>query len=334
MDRYLNLAENNNLISNTGDVPIALSIRDNIIDCEYYGSAVLTDEDGNVLWSVGNEERLVFERSLVKPFKALALIREGVNDAFSLDEGDIAIIAGSHSGTNEHIIRVKNILNKCGLSSDKLKCGKRLPIGEDALVSLAHSNSPVSSLHCDCSGEHAGVLALCRHLGFSIDNYMDVSHPIQEYLQYSIKEFTPDYYKYTANTIDRCGMPMSAVPLRVLADRFGKLVTNKQQDESINKLLTSIVSNPYLYTGHGRLIGELIARSGGRIIGKEGAEGVYTIAWIDYKISLAVKVGCGIHRAALPIIVSAAKAIGLDFPNLSDCINSNEFAQIINAADY
>lgn len=329
--RIINAYHDSNICVDTGDVPIAVSVRNNIIDCIYHGSAVLVDRYGDVIWSIGNSERLVFERSLVKPFKALSIIREGVVDKFCLDDADIAIIAGSHSGTQKHIERVKGILNRCGLNYDVLKCGARLPLGEDALWELTQSNSSISSLHCDCSGEHAGVLALCCHLGFPVENYLDITHPVQEHLRLTIEEFTP--HKYEPKIIDRCGMPIAAISLHALASRFSKLITNISNDRSVAKLLNAISLNPYIYTGKKRLIGELIVRSKGDIIGKDGSEGVYTITWLKQGISLAIKVGSGVHRAALPIIENVAYTFGLEFPNLHDCINNGEFADIIGVSN-
>lgn len=332
MDKRINnIYRDFNICADTGDVPISVSVRDNIIDCIYYGSAVLVDKYGDVIWSVGNPERPVFERSLVKPFKALSVIREGAADKFCLDEADIAIIAGSHNGTKKHIERVQRILDKCGLSYDVLKCGARLPLGEDALWELTQSNLPVCPLHCDCSGEHAGVLALCCHMGFSVENYLDITHPVQKYLCQTIEEFTPN--KYTPTIADRCGMPIAAISLHALASRFSKLISNAHNDRSIARLLNAISLNPYIYTGKKRLIGELIVRSKGNIIGKDGSEGVYTIAWLNQGASLAIKSGAGIHRAAWPIIEKVACTFELELPDLYDCINSGEFANIIGIAN-
>jgi len=336
MDRRLTNVGYHNAYSSPidiGDVPIAVSLRDGIIDCMYYGSAVLVDQKGKILWSIGNPDRLVFERSLVKPFKALAVIREGAAKAFSLDEGDIAIIAGSHSGTQAHVARVQALLGKCGLEPHALKCGIRLPLGEDALWELTSNTATINACQCDCSGEHAGVLALCCHLGFPIENYLDTTHPVQKILENILGEFSSVGIQYKPTIIDRCGMPIAAVPLRELASRFLRLITLRQNDKSIDRLINAISTNPYLFTGRGRLLGEIIVRSGGRIIGKDGAEGVYTVAWLDKGVSLTVKVGAGIHKAALPVIEEAARAIGLDFPDVWDCINKCEFAIITGMTD-
>ena len=324
MDRQLNKR-----IPKDTDSPISVSIRDGINDCFYYGSAVLVNSDGEILWHIGNPQKLVFERSLVKPFRAFALLKTGAADIFDLDEGDIAIIAGSHSGTIEHVERVRKILAKGRISCDKLNCGKRLPLGEDAIWELVNTCTPIlDACQCDCSGEHAGILLLCCHLGFSIDNYINLSHPIQRVLKESISIFSSANEIYEPSVIDMCGMPMSAVPLHELSNRFLKLAMHRYNDIYAERLINAISLNPYLYTGKNRLLGEIIIRSNGRIIGKDGAGGIYTFVWLKENVSLTVKVGSGTHRAALPVIEKAAKAVGLDFPNVRDCINNNEFAII------
>lgn len=302
----------------------AVTERDGIVDCLHFGSAVVVDCNGKVLWSLGNPLRRVFERSTTKPFRALAVLRSGCADTFGLDEGDLALIAGSHSGTMAHVIRAAALLAKAGLSEEQLRCGIRLPLGEDGLLEIATGGHRLSVLHGDCSGEHIGALALCRHLGHSLHNYLEPSHPVQRLFAQTVLEYGGGE---ESTSIDRCGMPTSAVSLTTIAVRMAKLMLARHRDESVARLLTAILANPMVYTGKGRIIGELIVRSGGMVFGKCGAEGLYTIVW-PCGLALALKVGDGNPRAAVPIIDRASKAVGLDVPELWDCVNEGVFAKV------
>lgn len=311
-----------------GDDLIAVTMRDGIIDCVHYGSAVLIDSNGAVIWKIGNPNRLVFERSTTKPFRALAIIRAGVIDAFGLDNADIALISGSHSGTRAHVAQVRRILDKCGITEEDLRCGTWLPLGEDGLFELDRKEFPIGPLHCDCSGEHAGTLALCLHRGYDLSKYLEVNHPVQQEFLQVIKEFSDSTGNDLPIVADRCGMPTSPVSLITLASRIIRLISVRKNDISVARLLNAIRNNPFTYTGRGRLIGELIARSDIAVIGKCGAEGVYTVGWLESGVALAVKVADGNHRAAIPVIEQAANAAGILIPVLRDCINQGAFAMI------
>jgi L-asparaginase len=211
---------------------------------------------------------------------------------------------------------------------EALQCGTRLPLGEDGLIDLAQGINTLSPFHCDCSGEHLGALAMCKHLGYSLLGYLNESHQIQQKFANTVSEFSAGYSQTKPTVRDRCGMPTSPVSIRLLALRIARLVKARRNDPSVKRLINAIIENPFVYTGHHRLVGELIARSKGNLIGKCGAEGVYTVAWLDSELGFAVKVADGNHRAALPVLEQAADSKRLVLPDIWDCVNSNIFASV------
>jgi len=304
---------------------VAVTERNGIVDCRHYASAVLVDDTGSIVWSLGDPERIVFERSTTKPFRALAVLRGGCLSAFRLTEGDIALVAGSHSGTIDHVGHAAELLAKIGASVDEVQCGIRLPLGEDGLRQLATAGQPLNALHCDCSGEHIGILALCRRLDYSTRDYLAANHPVQTILSASLAEFGEA--RAVGCTVDRCGMPTAAVSLATVARRMGKLVLTREHDEHVDLLLRAIIRHPMVYTGRGRIIGELIARSSGEIFGKCGAEGLYAVVWPG-GLALALKIADGNPRAAVPVLYRAAEAAGVGVPNLDDCVNTGVFSVV------
>lgn len=122
--------------------------RGGLVESVHHVVAAATTARGDVVFSSGDIEQLVFLRSSAKPFIAAAAIAAGVRERFGLDQREIAVMSASHSGQAFHVDAVRSILSKIGLDESALRCG-------------AQEGRGPSPLHNNCSGKHAGVLALC-----------------------------------------------------------------------------------------------------------------------------------------------------------------------------
>ena len=129
-------------------------------------AACACDAQGRVRFAAGEIDVPVFTRSAEKPFIAAAAVRHGVVERFGLDARDLAIMSASHSAEPGHRDAVTNLLEKIGASVDDLQCGT--PAGAP------------SALSNNCSGKHAGILALARVLDAPLASYLDVEHPAQQ----------------------------------------------------------------------------------------------------------------------------------------------------------
>src|ERR687892_2832930 len=98
-------------------------------------------------------------RSAAKPFQALPLARACVD----LTEEELAIACASHGAAPEQVAAVEALLARSGSSEDDLECGPE--------------NG--SRLRHNCSGKHAGMLALCRANGWRTEGYRLSEHPVQ-----------------------------------------------------------------------------------------------------------------------------------------------------------
>lgn len=96
---------------------------------------------GAVVAAAGEPRLLTFLRSSAKPVQALPLVRARPD----LDDREIAIACASHLGGSEQIEAVRRLLAAAPAREDELETGPEpTPIGHN------------------CSGKHAGFLALCR----------------------------------------------------------------------------------------------------------------------------------------------------------------------------
>lgn len=71
------------------------------------------------------------------------------------------------------------MLDMCGLREDDLRCGISPIADEQEQARSVLGLVWPSQVQCECSGEHAGMLAACKHLGYDLDDYVDRDHLLQ-----------------------------------------------------------------------------------------------------------------------------------------------------------
>jgi L-asparaginase II len=112
--------------------------------------------------------------------------------------------------------------------------------------------------------------------------------------------------------VDGCGVATFALPLARLGGAFARLVTAARSgDRGPARVLAAMARHPELVAGTGRLCTQLIQVTGGRVIAKVGAEGVYCAALMDSGVGVALKVRDGAKRAAEPALLEVLRVLGL-----------------------
>jgi len=97
-------------LSATTANPILVEVkRGTLVESIHRGAIAIADTDGNVPFALGNIEVPVFPRSAVKLMQAIPLIESGAADAYGLDDGELAIACGSHSGEAKHLAAVRSL---------------------------------------------------------------------------------------------------------------------------------------------------------------------------------------------------------------------------------
>src|SRR3979411_847468 len=79
-----------------------------------------------------------------------------------------------------HVDTVRSILSKIGLDENALKCGVHEPFSAEVARELTRNQKPPSVLQNNCSGKHAGMLALALHVGAPTGSYDDWGSPVQQ----------------------------------------------------------------------------------------------------------------------------------------------------------
>src|SRR5206468_9615204 len=136
---------------------------------------------------------------------------------------DLAITSASHSGEEIHVEAVGGLLGKIDASPDALACGTHPPMDEGAAERLEQSGGQPSAIHNNCSGKHAGMLALARLLDAPLEGYVDPQHPAQRAIRACLVELLDLDAADLPVGIDGCSAPAYAIPMRPMARGFGLL---------------------------------------------------------------------------------------------------------------
>ncbi|MDX6385716.1 MAG: hypothetical protein QOK48_3289, partial [Blastocatellia bacterium] len=151
-----------------------------IVESRHRGHLTAVDGLGRTIAALGRPETVTYVRSSGKPFQAMPLVVSGAADHFGFTEQEIAIACGSHSGESIHVDTVRSMLAKIGLNEGALKCGVHEPFSAEVARELTRNQQSPNVLQNNCSGKHAGMLALALHLGAPTESYDEMSNPVQQ----------------------------------------------------------------------------------------------------------------------------------------------------------
>lgn len=298
--------------------------------------ACAADASGTVALSYGDIDAPIYLRSAAKPFIAAAVMASRANERFGFDEREIAVMAASHNGEPEHVAAVASILAKIGLDEGSLRCGAHAPAYEPAAAALAASGAKPSALHNNCSGKHAGILALCRARGYDRATYLDLDHPAQqEILALCGRLLGEDPSRMPMGT-DGCGIPVFATSMRSAARAFARFATLDEVDDAdaiaLELVRYAIAAEPFYIGGTGRFDSALPQATRGRIIGKAGAEGVHADALLDQGLGLALKIVDGTRRAVPPATMALLRELGGLEPSARASLDGFATTDVTNVA--
>ena len=294
-----------------------------LIESRHYGHISVVDNKGVIIASVGDPFYVTYMRSAAKPLQAMSVILSGAADRFKLSESELAVMAASHYGEPCHHEAVRSILDKIGCTIDDLLCGSSYSINPDYALEEALKGNGKSPLNNDCSGKHAGMLAVCKHKGWNIGNYLDEDHPLQKYIVKIIAMMADLKPEEITIATDGCGAPVHGVPLYNMAMAFAQFANPEELDEETSKacqrIYNSMVKHPLMISGVNGFCTHLIKYSNGKLIGKIGAEAVYVVGIKKYRLGVAVKLEDGNLSRIAPAVVHTLKELKvLDDNELND----------------
>lgn len=303
--------------------PLVQVTRGAITESRHRGHVVAVEPDGKIVALLGAPETVTFLRSSAKPHQAIPLIASGAADRFGFDQREIALACASHSGEPIHAEIAGSMLSKIGLGPEALKCGTHEPFSSEVARKLRESGEKPNVLQNNCSGKHAGMLALASHLGAPTESYDQPANPVQLAIGQTISQFSGVLIEDIAVGIDGCGVPVFGITVKAMALMYARLVAppaefDESTKEACRRIVAAMTRYPELIGGTSdRLDTEMMRATEGRLISKVGAEGVYTAGVMPCAewpkgLGMAVKIEDGDdHRARPTVVIESLNQLGV-----------------------
>jgi L-asparaginase II len=284
--------------------------RGSIVESRHRGSFAVVDASGKLVKGVGDIEAAVYPRSAIKSFQCLPLIESGAADRFGLTPKELALCCASHDGEPEHIRVARSILAKAGRSEDELECGAHWPNDFAAQQALWRQGLKPTPIHNNCSGKHAGMLALATHLKVAPKGYVKLEHPVQQRMAERLSELCGVDAAKLPVGIDGCSVPTWAMPLKALAHGFARLA----QRPAGERIIAAVRAHPVM-VGGSKDFDTALMRAVPRAFVKTGAEGVYGACIPHAGLGIALKCDDGASRAAEVAIAQALAGLDIWEPD-------------------
>ena len=274
--------------------PIVVEVRRNgVVEAAHQVHAVAV-RSGVVGAAAGDPSLTCFRRSSTKPLQAQPLVRARDD----LPDDELAIACASHHDTPEQLAAVRALLARAEATEDDLELGPQ-------------DGRPPERVHNNCSGNHAGMLALCRARGWPTQGYRLPGHPVQQAclaVHAEAAEVEPEAF---ATGTDGCGIVTFELTLERMAHAFSRL-------ESLPggaRVAAAMRARPDLVGGPDGA-DYLLMRGAPGWLAKGGAEGLLCAAGSD-GTGVALKTEDGASRAHAPALAAFLRRLGVDPPDLA-----------------
>jgi L-asparaginase II len=274
--------------------PILVEVRRNgAVEAQHRVHAVAV-RDGEMVATVGDPALTCFMRSSSKPLQALPLVRARDD----LPDDELSIACASHHDTPEQVAAARALLARAEATEGDLELGPQ-------------EGRPPELIHNNCSGNHAGMLALCRARGWPTQGYRLPEHPVQQAcleIHAEAAEVEPEALE---TGTDGCGIVTFALTLQRMAHAFSRL-------ESLPggaRVAAAMRARPDLVGGPDGA-DYLLMRDAPGWLAKGGAEGLLCAAGPD-GIGVALKTEDGASRSHTPALEAFLDRLGIYLPELA-----------------
>ena len=318
-------------------------VRGGVVETLHVVHVAVVDAAGKLVARVGDPDLVTFWRSAAKPFQAIPLVADGAVERFGITAAELALCCASHSSEPGQVAMVRDFLSKIGCGERDLLCGPHPPLSERVAQDYATRGVRVTAVYSNCSGKHAGMLALARHHGWPTEFYTRLEHPVQQRCLEEASRWTEVPKGEIRTAVDGCGVVCYGLPLRNMALAYARLaiadfglrIADSKGEGQIRNpqsaIVQSMLRHPELIAGSGRPCTDLMRAHPGRVITKVGAEGVYCALLVRERLGVALKVQDGHGVAAALAIAAVLEELGLRPrpPSLAARPNVNTRGEIV-----
>lgn len=274
-------------------------------ESEHLISAAIVDERGALCAFAHEPGRWTYWRSAAKPLQAIPFLESGAFEAYGFDDEVLALACASHSSAPKHMEIAARVLRACGAAEEDLACGPHPPILGDGISPKIAASHPWTPLSSNCSGKHAAMIALAKHLGVASSGYEIADHPVQQAILAAVADATGMGGAEIGLAVDGCRAPTFYLPLTAMARAWARL--GGDSAVRYTRLRQSMWRHPDLVAGEGRSCTQMMTWGREALLAKIGAEGVYCAALPREGLGIALKIHSGDMRVA-PIALCAILA--------------------------
>jgi L-asparaginase len=261
---------------------------------------------GAIAWASGKEivhsfggNVLCYGRSMMKPV-TMKVFADDLDKILNSEQKAISV--ASHNGDTEHVAAAQSILSESewGLMQTPL---------DVPLVQFGRQVRRARRwFHC-CSGEHAAILRGCRIRGWNRAGYTLPQHSFFQAYMDVLRSYLGQDWEPKRISRDGCNLPTVTNTVSELAQIYAGLAAQKDDDWIWN----AMVSHPDLIGGFNRLDSTIIKAGAGRVIAKEGADGLLGLSVIhdDYPegLGIVIKIAHGWNPQATWYIARAVLGV-------------------------
>jgi len=225
---------------------------------------------GAVAWVHGNQlihsygTTLCYGRSLMKPYQ-IKVFAHDLDPVLSWEAKAIAL--ASHNAEMAQLAAAKSILSNADLRW--LQTPATLPL----VTAGSRAKKPTRWNH-PCSGKHAAILAGCKLRGWSRHDYLTANHPYFAAYLAELRAVLGADWTPAVTAVDGCGLPTLTMTIQEMATLFAALAALKENDW----IWPAMVRHPELVGGRNRLDTAILVAGDGKIVAKEGADGLLGLA--------------------------------------------------------
>lgn len=260
---------------------------------------------GAIAWASGKEiihsfggNVLCYGRSMMKP----VTMKVFADELKPLNSKQKAISCSSHNGDTEHVAAAQSLLSESewGLMQTPL---------DVPLVQFGRQVRRARRwFHC-CSGEHAAILRGCRLKGWNRAGYTLPQHQLFQAYLGVLKRYLGDDWEPKRISRDGCNLPTVSNTVGELAQIYAGLAVTRDDDW----IWDAMTSHPDLIGGFNRLDSTILKACGGKVIAKEGADGLLGLSVIhdDFPdgLGIVIKIAHGWNPQATWYIARAALGV-------------------------
>ncbi|MGG1663311.1 asparaginase [Brevibacillus sp. NRS-1366] len=281
--------------------------RGSVLENVHFGVVCGVDEHGQVIYSAGDDMHVTYLRSAAKPFQAIPVAKQKIDEKFGLTSREAALFTASHRGEAYHLEGLEAILQKTGIAEDELLTCPTYPLNDEPRSACLAQGVAKRRLFHNCAGKHLGTLALSKELGYSTHDYYEHTHPAQQAALDTFAYLAQFPKEQIQLGVDGCGFPVFALPLRHIAIAYLKLacpdlIEDTKTREAVVKITGWMTENPDIIASHNFICTALLTDS--NIIAKGGAMGVYGFALKKERISFSLKVLDG-SELVWPLVIAS-----------------------------